>query len=392
MMEIKKDVFWIGAQDPDRELFDGLMPLPQGTTYNCYLVKGSEKTAIVDSVEPEMVDILLAKLEGVETVDYIVSHHAEQDHSGSIPVLLEKYPSAIVLCLQKTKVFLQDLLPIPDERIQIVEDGGEVSLGNKTIRFMHFPWVHWPETTVTYIPEDKILFSCDFLGSHYAFGETLFAGDNPLVFKGAREYYVQIMMIYSQMTAKHLDRLAELDIDFICPSHGPTYDQPKIILDLYEEWMRAEPENLALIAYVSTHGSTKIMAEQMKESLEKRGVNVELKDLIGLPLNELAAVLLHATTLVFGSSVIMASLHPVAFNTAFLLDRLRPKIKFLSVIGSYGWSPGPLKKAADLIPSFKGEVVGSVITKGHPQSDTLAELDALAETIAAKHREVGILK
>ncbi|MDD3276963.1 MAG: FprA family A-type flavoprotein [Kiritimatiellales bacterium] len=388
---IKEDIFWVGAKDPDRDVFDGLMPLPQGTTYNAYLVVGSEKTALIDTCEPEFLDQLLGNLEGVKKIDYIVSHHAEQDHSGSIPLMLERHPEATLLCLQKNKDMLQTLMTIPDDRIQVIEDGGEVSLGNKTIRFEHFPWVHWPETTITYIPEDKVLFPCDFLGSHYCW-ENIFAGDDPIVYKGAREYYVQIMMLYSMMTAKHLDRLKQFDIEFICPSHGSVYDKPQIILDLYEKWMRAAPENLALIAYVSAHGSTEIMANYLGEALEKRGVKAVLKNLIGLPLNELAGDLTDAATIVLGSSVIMAALHPLAVYTAFLLDRLKPKAKFAAVIGSYGWSPNPLKKAAELLPSWKVDVVGSVIAKGHPDAAALAELAALADTIAAKHREAGLMK
>jgi flavorubredoxin len=387
---IKKDIFWVGAKDPTRAVFDGLLPLPQGTTYNSYLVFGSEKTALIDTVEPEFLEVLLANLKGVEKIDYIVSHHAEQDHSGSIPALLEKYPEAKLLCLQKNKEMLQDLMPIPDNRIQVIADGGEVSLGNKTIRFMFCPWVHWPETAITYIPEDKVLFPCDFLGSHHSF-TNIFAGDNPAVYKGAKEYYVQIMMLYSKMTAKHLDRIKALDVEYICPSHGSVYDKPQIILDLYEKWMRGEPENLALIAYVSTHGNTKAMAEHLKTVLEERGVNVELKDLVTTPLNELAGLLTDAATIVLGSSVVMAALHPVAVNTAFLLDRLKPKAKFVAVIGSYGWSPGPLQKAAELLPSWKVEVVGAVIAKGHPKTAAFAELDALADTVAAKHRAAGLL-
>lgn len=387
---VTKDIFWVGAKDPTRAIFDGLLPLPQGTTYNSYLVFGSEKTALIDTVEPEFSEVLLANLKGVEKIDYIVSHHAEQDHSGSIPVLLEKYPEAKLLCLQKNKEMLQDLMTIPDDRIQVVQDGGEVSLGNKTIRFMFCPWVHWPETAITYIPEDKVLFPCDFLGSHHSF-TNIFAGDNPAVYKGAKEYYVQIMMLYSKMTAKHLDRIKALDIEYICPSHGSVYDKPQIILDLYEKWMRGEPENLALIGYVSTHGSTKAMAEHLKTVLEERGVNVALHDLVTVPLNELAGLLTDAATIVLGSSVVMAALHPVAVNTAFLLDRLKPKAKFVAVIGSYGWSPGPLQKAAELLPSWKVEVVGAVIAKGHPKAAAFAELDALADTIAAKHRAAGLL-
>ena len=388
---IKEDIFWVGVKDPNRAVFDGLPPLPQGTTYNSYLVVGSEKTALIDTCEPEFLDELLANLEGVKKIDYIVSHHAEQDHSGSIPHLLEKFPEATLLCLQKNKDMLQTLMTIPDDRIQVVEDGADVSLGNKTIHFEHFPWVHWPETAITYIPEDKMLFPCDFLGSHYSW-EHIFAGDDPIVYKGAKEYYVQIMMLYSMMTAKHLDRLKSFDIEYICPSHGSVYDKPQIILDLYEKWMRGAPENLALIPYVSAHGSTEIMAKHLAEALEKRGVTAKPMNLVGLPLNELAGELTDAATIVLGSSVIMAALHPLAVYAAFLLDRLKPKAKFAAVIGSYGWSPNPLKKAGELFPSWKVEVVGAVITKGHPGEEALAELDALADTIAAKHRDAGLLK
>ena len=388
---IKDDIFWVGVKDPDRAVFDGLLPLPYGTTYNSYVVVGSEKTALIDTCEPEFLDILLGNLNGIKKIDYIVSHHAEQDHSGSIPLLLEKFPEATLVCLQKNKDMLQTLMTIPDDRIQVVEDGGEISLGNKTIRFMFCPWVHWPETTITYIPEDKMLFPCDFLGSHYCW-DHIFAGDDPAVYKGAKEYYVQIMMLYSKMTAKYLDRINALDIEYICPSHGSVYDKPQIILDLYETWMRGAPENTVLIGYVSAHGSTKIMADHLKDALEKRGVNVELHDLVTVPLNELAGLLTDVATIVLGSSVIMAALHPVAVNTAFLLDRLKPKAKFAAVIGSYGWSPNPLKKADELFPSWKVEVVGGVIAKGHPGDDALAEIDALADTIAAKHGEAGLLK
>ncbi len=133
-----------------------------------------------------------------------------------------------------------------------------------------------------------------------------------------------------------------------------------------------------------------LACQEHKAALEKRGVKVELKDLVTTPLNELAGLLTDAATIVLGSSVVMSALHPVAVNTAFLLDRLKPKVKFIAVIGSYGWSPGPLQKAAELLPSLKVEVVGAVITKGHPKDYVFTELDALADTISAKHHGAGM--
>ena len=388
---IKEDISWVGSQDPDRKIFDALMPLPYGTTYNAYLVEGSEKTVLIDSVDPEKMADLFRNLEGINDLDYVVCLHTEQDHSGSIPEVLGKYPKAKVLCLKKTKDMLQDLMTIEDARFEVVEDGAEVSLGNKTMRFMHLPWVHWPDNTAVYIPEDKILFSSDLFGSHYAFGDDLFAGDKPVVYKEAKEYYAEIMMLYARVTGKYIDRIRELDIELICASHGPVYDQPKLIVDLYDEWMRGAPKNIAVVAFVSAHGSTRIMAEHLAAELEKQGVEARLFDLVGLPLNDISSSLVDAATIVLGSSVVMAALHPFAVNTAFLLDRIKPKAKFVAVFGSYGWSPGPLKKAAELLPSLKVEVVGAVLAKGHPKDDVLEELGELAGTIAAKHKELGIL-
>jgi len=390
-LAIKEDIFWVGAQDPDRKLFDALVPLPCGTTYNAYLVKGSEKTVLIDAVDPEKMSDLFRNLEGVNDLDYVVCLHTEQDHSGCIPEVLGKYSNAKVLCLPKTKEMLQDLMTVADDRFEVVEDGDEISIGNKTLQFFHFPWVHWPDNTAVYVKEDKVLFSSDLFGSHYAFGDDLFAGDNPVVYKEAREYYAEIMMLYARVTGKYLDRIGELDIEMICASHGPVYDQPRLILDLYEDWMRGPIRNIVVIAFVSTHGSTRIMAEHLAAELEKQGVETKLFDLVALELNDISSALVDAATFVLGSSVVMAALHPYAANTAFLLDRIRPKAKFAAIFGSYGWSPGPLKKAAELIPKLKVEVVGSVISKGHPSDEVLEELAELAAAIADKHREEGLL-
>ena len=389
---ITEDIFWVGALDPDRELFDALMPLPFGTTYNAYLVVGSEKTALIDSVDPDKKSDLFCNLEDVDTIDYLICNHAEQDHSGSIPEILRKYPAARVLCLQKTREMLQDLLPVGDDRFQVVKDGEEVSLGNKTLRFMHVPWVHWPETTAVHVPEDRVFFSCDLFGAHYSFGDELFAGDNPEVFNEAKDYYAEIMMPFARISGKHLARINELDLEYICASHGPVHDRPQKILDLYEDWIHSRPRNLALIAYVSTHGSTRIMAEHLAEAIGKRGIEVKLLDLVGLPINQISRALVDAATIALGSSVVMAALHPYAVFTAFLIDHLKPKAKFVTAFGSYGWSPGPIRKAGELLPSLKAEFLDPVVSRGHPRQEVLAGLDALADRIALRHQEAGLLE
>ncbi len=183
--QICDGVYWMGAVDWNRRLFDALIPLPDGTSYNAYLIQGTEKTVLIDTVDPAFVDILAQQLEDVESVDYIVCQHAEQDHSGAIPYVIQKYGKAKVLCSQKAQALLIEHLDIDPARIRTVEDGEILNLGGKTLRFIYTPWVHWPETMVTYLSEDRILFTCDFFGSHIA-TTNLFTGSDPTSLRGSQ--------------------------------------------------------------------------------------------------------------------------------------------------------------------------------------------------------------
>ncbi len=222
---IRDGVQWMGAVDWNRRLFDSLIPLPDGTSYNAYLVQGSEKTALIDTVDPAMAEIFELQLSKIKKIDYIISQHSEQDHSGTLPLVLEMFSQAVVVCSPKARDLLIEYLEIPAERIKTVEDGETLSLGNKTLRFIHTPWVHWPETMVTYLPEDRIMFTCDFLGSHIAMSD-LFAGDDPYVIEAAKRYYAEIMMPFRKTINNNLKKLREYDFDLIAPSHGPIYDHP----------------------------------------------------------------------------------------------------------------------------------------------------------------------
>ena len=168
--EIKPNVQWVGAIDWDRRLFDALIPLPDGTSYNSYLIRGSEKTALIDAVDTTMADVLINNLRtlGIKKIDYIVAQHAEQDHSGSIKSLVELYPDAKVIGSAKCLNLLMDFDLISKDKVQEVKDGEKISLGDKSLQFIHAPWVHWPDTIFTYLAENRILFTCDFLGSHLA--------------------------------------------------------------------------------------------------------------------------------------------------------------------------------------------------------------------------------
>ena len=388
--KIVEDVYWMGAVDWNRRLFDTLIPLPDGTSYNAYLVQGSEKIALLDTVDPSMVDILMYQLDNVQKVDYIVAHHAEQDHSGTIPQVLEKYKKANVVTTAKGKGMLIDLLRIPEERVMIVEDGETLSLGDKTLEFIHTPWVHWPETMVTYLRENHILFSCDFFGSHLATTD-LYVTDEGQVYEAAKRYYAEIMMPFRRVIQKNIEKVKVYDIELIAPSHGPIYNRPAVIIDAYEDWVSESVKNEVVLPYVSMHGSTEKMVEYLVSALVEKGITVHLFDLSVTDIGKLAIALVDAATIVIGTPTVHVGPHPLVFYASHLANALRPKVKYASIIGSFGWSSKAIEQIAELIPNLKVEILEPVLCKGLPGETDFAALDDLATKIATKHKEQNLI-
>ncbi|WP_244148866.1 FprA family A-type flavoprotein [Desulfonatronum thioautotrophicum] len=381
-------MFLLGAVDWSRRLFDSLIPLPDGTSYNSYLICGSEKTALLDSVDPSMADVLLPQITNRAKIDYIVSHHAEQDHSGSIPMVLEKYPDAKVVCTTKARGMLMDLLHIPEESFHAVEDGSTLSLGTKTLEFIYTPWVHWPETMVTYLREDRMLFSCDFFGSHIA-SSNMFVVDKGRVHEAGKRYFAEIMMPFRDVIGKNLEKLKKYDIDMIAPSHGLIYDDPAWIMDAWRDWVFAPPKNLVVLPYVSMHESTARMVDHLTSKLVDNGVRVELYDLTVTDIGKLAMSLVDGATIVVGTPTVLAGPHPLAAYATFLANALRPRARYLSIIGSYGWGGKTVETLSAMIPNLKVEVIDPVLCKGLPTKEVFAAIDVMADTIAEKHREQG---
>jgi len=391
--EIKPNVYAVGAIDWDRRLFDELIPLPDGTSYNAYLIKGSEKTALLDTVDPKKTHVLLENIDstGVERIDYVVAHHAEQDHSGSLPDVLLLYPNAKVVTNAKCKAMLMELLRIEDDKFIVVEDGQELSLGDKTLKFVFIPWVHWPETMSTYLAEDKILFPCDFFGSHLA-TSSLFVEEESLVYEGAKRYYAEIMMPFRTPIKNNLKKLESLDIQIIAPSHGPVYQRPKFIIDAYKNWVSDEVKNEVVVAYVSMHDSTREMVEHFVDALAERGIKVRQFNLTGVDIGSLAMALVDAATVVIGSPTFLVGPHPTVAYATMLANILRPKTRFVSIIGSFGWAGKMVEQLSGMLGNLKVEVIEPVIAKGVATDKDFVSLDLLAEKIAAKHREIGVLK
>lgn len=388
--KIKDNIYWMGSVDWDCRLFDSLVPLPDGTSYNAYLIEGSEKTALLDTDEPRMAKEFMAQLEDVSQIDYIVSLHAEQDHSGIIMQVLEKFPEAKLVCTPKAKGMLIDLLLIPEDYFITVEDGERLSLGDKTLKFIYTPWVHWPETMVSYLEEDKILFSCDFFGSHIASSD-LFVTDEGRVYEAAKRYFAEIMMPFRKMIQKNLEKLAVYDIEMIAPGHGQIFPRPEFIIDAYKEWALGAPQNTVVLPHVSMHESTQLMVDHLLTALVNRGVRVEPFNLAVTDIGKLAMSLVNAATIVVATPTVLAGPHPYAAYATLLANALRPNVKFLSIIGSYGWGGKTVETLAGMIPNLKVEVIDPVLCKGVPREDTYSALTNMAEIIAEKHKENGFI-
>ena len=371
----------LGAQDFDRRSFDELIPLPDGTSYNAYLVKGSERTALIDAVDPKKIGVLQWQLQGVERIDYLVVQHVEQDHSGSVPWVLERYPQVQVLCSPKAKSMLIDHLHIDPERIKTVEDGETISLGDRTLEFLHAPWVHWPETMLTYLQQDKILFTCDLFGSHIA-STQVFATDKGRVYDAAKRYYAEIMMPFRPMITKHLKRLESYEIEMIAPSHGQIYDEPEFIIDAYRHWVLDEPRNVVLLPYASMHGSTQVMVDRLITALVDRGIEVAPFNLTVTDIGKLAEALVEAKAVLFGTPTVLVGPHPSVVSAAYLIAALRPKLKYAGVIGSYGWGGKAPETIKSLTASLKLEWLDPVMVKGLPREEDLSRVDSLAEELA----------
>lgn len=386
--EIKTDIYSVGAIDWDRRLFDELIPLPDGTSYNSYVIKGSRKIALIDTVDPTKEYELLSNLEklDIKSIDYVISHHAEQDHSGTIPKILELFPNAKVLTNPKCKDMLIDLLFIPEDKFIPINDMETVSLGNKTLEFIFAPWVHWPETMFTYVKEDKILFTCDFLGSHLA-TSNVFAPDEPKVYESAKRYFAEIMMPFRTSIKKHLERIKGLQIELVAPSHGPIYLNPDFIINAYKEWVSDEVKNEVVIPFISMHGSTKKMVEHFMNALIEKGITVKPFNLSKTDIGEMAMALVDAATIVIASPTVLVGPHPNVVYATYLVNALRPKLKFASVIGSYGWGGKMIELLKGMLTNLKLEIIEPVIIKGFPREHDLKALERLADDILKKHKE-----
>ncbi|MDZ5254621.1 FprA family A-type flavoprotein [Clostridium sp. LIBA-8841] len=347
-LNIKDDLFWVGALDPNLRVFDIIMYTPYGTTYNSYVVKGSEKTAVFETVKAEFFDQYISRLKdlGVEPseIDYIVVSHTEPDHAGSIDKLLELAPNAKVVASPVAINYLKEIANRDFESMP-VKDGDSISLGNKTLKFMSVPFLHWPDTIYTYVEEDKTLITCDSFGSHYSCEEMFddLIPNEEEYMESLRYYFDCIMGPFKPYVLKALDKIKDLDIEIICPGHGPILRaNPFKIVNLYKEWSTPAPANeikKVSIFYVSAYGYTKQIAEEIIEGMKSTGnLEISLYNIIEHDMAELVGEVGSSDAILFGSPTIVNELlEPVRD----LMSKLNPVVhggKIAGAFGSYGWS------------------------------------------------------
>lgn len=385
--EISKNVYSIGIIDWNRRLFDELIPLPDGTSYNSYLLKNQKEALLIDTADPSKMEEFLQNIEEaeVEKISYIIAQHAEQDHSGSIGKVLNRFPGCKVIANRKCIDLLKDELHLNEEDFIEIKDNEIFHFADFEIQFIFAPWVHWPETFISYLPKEKILFTCDLFGSHLASSE-LWSQDNIKNYLAAKRYYAEIMMPFRNNIQNHFLKIKEIDIDIIAPSHGPIYKNPDFILKNYQEWISDSVKDEVIIPYVSMHGSTEAMVKYLVEQLIKKGKKVTPYHLTNTDIGELAMALVDAATVILASPTVLTGPHPQIVYAAYLCKLLRPKTRFAGIIGSFGWGSKMEQDILQIIGNLKVELLPTVIARSHPRAEDFKKLDLLVEQIILKHQ------
>lgn len=385
--EISEGVYWVGIKDWNRRIFDAFIPIPQGTTYNAYLVKGKEKTVLIDTVNPGFEKELSEKISQVidlADLDYIVMNHAEPDHAGAISYIMEVSKGALLLTSEKGAKMAQAYYKIPEKRIKTVADKDIIELGGKTLQFIKAPWLHWPETMFTYLVHNKVLFPCDFFGSHTATG--FYDEDVEEIIPLAKRYFGEIMMPFRNMGQKALKKVKELEIDIIAPSHGPIHKKPERILAAYRKWTAGETREKVIVIYVSMHNSVQAMTKTIIETLLSEGMEVNLYDLCTADIGDIAKDLVDSRAIVFGTPTVLGGMHPLAIYGAYLVKALRPPLKYGVLLSSYGWGGGAIRQAQEILGPTKIELVGTLDINGSPSTNDHKKIVEIGRHLSEKIR------
>ncbi len=389
-VELKPGIYWVGGIDWNLRDFHGYMT-PRGSTYNAYLIV-DEKIVLVDTVKHYMFHEMLERIQAIidpSKIDIIVSNHVEMDHSGSIPKLLVYCPDAKVITSVQGEKGLKRHFKA-DWDFQVAKSGDTINIGKRNLHFVHVPMVHWPDSMVTYIPEDKILLSNDAFGQHIATSERF---DNQIdwgiVKEEAAKYYANIVLPYGVQVTKALEVLSSLEIDIIAPSHGIIWKDriPEILVE-YQKWSSHEPEEKAVVVYDTMWHSTERMASKIAEGLEEEGISVKVYN---LKISDISDIMTHVLTskyVIIGSPTLNNGYMPTVGAFLTYVKGLKPKRKIGFAFGSYGWSGQAPGLIEDEMKNIGWEVPFEKIRINYiPDSEELEDVKDMARKLVKETRE-----
>lgn len=383
-------VHYVGVNDRTTELFEELWMIPLGVTYNSYLIVGNEKTALIDAVAEGFYLDLEANIKAVlgdRRLDYIVVNHMEQDHSGSIELLKKEYPEVTIVGNAKTADMLNGFYGI-NQGVHIVKDGDSLDLGGKTLTFYMTPMLHWPETMMTYLTQEGVLFSGDAFGCFGALAGAVVDSDlNPgMYWMEMYRYYAAIVAKYGISVKNAMKKLAALNLQYIASTHGPVWhDNLQRVVGIYADLAEWKAEKGVVVAYASMHGNTAKAAELVARRLAEKGVkNVVLQNLSN---NDISYVLMNMARyngIIIGGTTYNAEINP---RVALLLRALKgsnAQNRIVGCFGCYSWAPGVTKKMMAALDGLKVTTLEPVEFKQSVGADDLSSLNALADAMASK--------
>lgn len=384
--EIKPGILYAGVNDRVIARFEAMWPVPHGVSYNSYLVKGTGKTALIDTVELGFLADFergLAQIVGNSPIDYIVVNHMEPDHSGSLPMILEHYPQSKVVGNRQTIGMLKGFYNIDDSRIMEIADGDTLDLGGKTLRFHLTPMVHWPETMMTYAEEDKVLFSGDAFGCFGALNGGV--TDSEMETSWYRDeiyrYYSNIVGKYGRFVERAINKLSSLQIDYICSTHGPVWhEKVSEVVDLYSRLAGYKSEDGVTIIYGSMYGNTTEVAEEIARQLAARGVrNIKIHNAARSELSYMISDAFRYKGLIVGSATYSMHILPPVEQFMIAMETREIKNKVIATFGSFTWASAAGAKINEYCAKMNIPVVDSVVMKQSINDEILSEISRLAD-------------
>ncbi len=391
--EIAPTVFSVGVKHWNRRIFDNVFSLPYGTSYNAYLIRGKEKIALVDTTQPGFEDELLENIRQItnpEKIDYIIMNHAEADHAGGIPRLLDAARSSTLVTSIKGREFAEAFYQVDPSRIRTVKDMDSIDLSGKILKFIDAPWLHWPETMFTFLEPDGILFPCDFFGAHFATSK-LYADEVASLLPEAKRYYTIIMAPYGQVAAakKAVEKVSSFNVNMIAPSHGPIHRHPNQIIEPYRKWANNQLTPKVVAAYGTMYGNTEALTKEMVKGILSEGIETSLYDLSATDSSYVVSDALDAAGIVLGTPTMDGIPFPPVVMFLELLKLTRMKNRISGIVGDYGWSGGAVTQVKKQLEAINFQVMGTVEARGKPKGEDLQKARDLGKAIAKRILQPG---